>query len=254
MLTVITPTIRKDRLDIVTKSLQRQTLDDFEWLIGSNFDPEIPWARWIPDNFKGGYWTLNRMYNKLVAEAKGEFIVSWQDSIYIPPNGLDTFLADLLAVPELSIVSGVGDQYKTLDSRGVPSDKVWTDPRRGAKNTNSFYECTFPDVEWNWCILRKKLFEFVGGFDETLDFKGFGMDGYQFNERLNDLDGHFFLDRANESYTYRHGRVDNWDDHNNLTNGEYEKRREDLKKRGIWPRVDNRLVDQLENSEEVKNT
>lgn len=257
MISVLTPSIRKEALAIVAYSLQRQTVEEFEWLIGSPFDPEIPWARWIPDTFEGGFWTLNRMYNKLLQEAKGELIVSWQDSIYIPPQGLETFQDDFRGLDGLCIVSGIGDQYKQPHGLGKPIEKIWDDPRRNGGKTNSFYECNFPDVEWNWCAFRKGTIETVGGFDEGLDALGFGMDGYQVNERLNEAKGHFYLDHANESYTIRHDRSahggqEAWDQHNLLSNGKYEKRRVELIEQGLWPVVDNSKVDQLETMEEVK--
>jgi len=112
-------------------------------------------------------------------------------------------------------------------------------------------------VEWNWCAFKKQTIEFVGGFDEGMDFLGFGMDGYQVNERINEAGGHFFLDRANESYTIRHDRSahggqEEWDKNNLLSNGGYQKRRKELQKQDQWPIVDNSKVNQLHTEKEVK--
>jgi len=239
VVSVITPSVRKEALEIVAKSLQKQTWDLWEWLICSPFDPEIPWATWIPDKFEGGFWTLNRAYNALIEQAKGSLIVSWQDSIYVPPEGIESFWESFLATEGQSVISGVGDQYDSLDSHQKPFSKVWNDPRKTLKH-GTFYETTPDNAEWNWLACPKAPLQAIGGFDEELDFRGFGMDGYQVNERLDALGCKFFLDQTNESYTLRHDRdshggQENWDKNNNLSNGEYEKRRTELREAGQWP-------------------
>jgi hypothetical protein len=242
MITVITPTIRKEGLDIVAKSLQKQTWDEWEWLIGSPFDPEIPWATWIKDDFEGGFWTLNRIYNRLFQEAKGELVVSWQDFIYAIPTGLESFWTSYLELGGRGLVSGVGDQYKSLDAFGKPYDKIWSDPRKGRdQHPGSFYECYWNDIEWNWAAIPKGAFFGVGGMDEELDFLGYGGDQLQVCDRLSDT-GHytFWLDRTNESYTLRHerdahGGQEHWDANHTLFNGKYVARKSQLIKEKQWP-------------------
>ena len=236
---VITPTIRKEGLEIVRKALRKQTFRNFEWLIGSSFDPGIPWAKWIPDKFTGGYWTLNRIYNSLFQHSSGEIIISYQDNIHILPDTIERLVEQVERTQ--GIVSPVGDQFESVNKWGKPQIKVWSDPRR-TSNYGSFYECTFPDIEWNLCALPKQALIDVGGFDEELDFLGFGMDGYQVNERLNEVGHKFYLDQSIESFSIAHGREDyggqsEWDKKNNLNNGNYEKRRSDLKTSGEWPRL-----------------
>jgi hypothetical protein len=243
MVSVITPSIRPEALDIVRQGLLKQSFKDWEWLIGSPFDPKIKEARWIKDEFTGGFWTLNRIYNALIAASHGELIVSWQDSIWVPQDGLQKFDDAWNEVNNTSVISGVGDQYAQLSRFGKPEVKIWSDPRK-TDRYGSFYECTFPDVEWNWCAIPKVALEMVGGFDDQLDFRGFGMDGYQVNERLNTLGYKFYLDQSNESFTLRHGRdahggEKEWDKNNNLSNGQYEKRREELILSEEWPILHN---------------
>jgi hypothetical protein len=229
MISVITPTIYEDRLKIVKDSLDNQLFTDFEWLVGSPFKPG---GIWVKDNYKGGFWSLNRTYNALVRASKGELIVSWQDNVWIPPDGLQKFW---IAYQETkSIVSGVGDQYKKLDEYGKPIIKIWDDPRKTDKY-GSFYECVWNDAEFNWCAIPKKAFYDCGGFDEELDFRGYGGDQLQLCERLNDLGWKFYLDQTNESFTLRHGRITGWDKNHVLQNGEYDKRKEEL--RGVWPKL-----------------
>jgi len=231
MISVITPTIRKDRLAIVRKALKQQEHKDFEWLIGSPFDPKIKEAKWIKDNFKGGFWTLNRIYNKLIKNSKADLIVSWQDSIWARPDALSKFWFHFQNDEPKTLITGIGDQYAD-DTWSV---RVWADPRRRT-DFGSFYPCMWTDIEWNFCSVPKQALYDVGGFDEKMDFLGFGMDGYSVNNRIAALKAgyDFKIDQTNETFTVQHGRSDNWEE-NNLIHGGYEKRRQELIDSGDWP-------------------
>jgi len=237
---VITPTIRKEGLDVVRQALENQTFKDFEWLVSSPFDPGIPNIKWIPDKFTKGYWTLNRAYNSLFLAAKGDLIISLQDWIWVPPTGIQQFVDASEAVK--GIISGVGDQYEGIGQYGKPEIKIWSDPRKNTNN-GSFYECYPNDAEWNWCAIpRKAIFE-IGGMDEELDFLGYGGDQLQAVERMDALGWKFFLDQTNESYTVRHGREDfggqeSWDGAHVLFNGKYDERKRLLIDSGKWPILD----------------
>ena len=203
---VITPTIRPEGLKLVEKALDEQTFTDFDWIIGSSFPPKCDWADWVEDKFKGGYWTLNRIYNKLIKATDAPLIVSWQDFTY----GDDTILERLwehYQKNNKSLVSVTGHKYLD-DTFALES---WFDPRR----TNSlFTETSFNNVEWNLCSCPRKALVEIGGFLEDLDFEGFGMDGYCVNQRLNELGYKFFLDNEVKSYSLMHGRVDKWEKNN----------------------------------------
>jgi len=246
MISVITPSIRKDRLEIVAKSLQKQTNEEWEWLIGSPFDPKIPWAKWIKDDFVGGFWSLNRIYNKLIENARGDLIVSWQDSIYTPPTSLDAFWEDFQSTDGVALISAVGDQYDKLDNFGKPHNKVWVDPRKTNKY-GSFYETNADNIEWNFCAIPKKALETVGGFDEGLDFLGFGLDSYQVNERLDESGYKLYLNQEIESYSLRHNRddyggEDSWNQHNMMQGNKYQKRKQELIEKKQWPIITNKLL------------
>src|SRR5260221_11487921 len=235
-ISVITPTIRKNAIEIVKKALKRQTFKDFDWYIGSKFDPDITEAIWTKDDFKGGYWTLNRIYQRLFEQAKGELVISLQDNIWVQSDGLQKFWEAYGAQPD-SLISGVGDQYEQLDERGKPQVKIWSDPRVTNKY-GSFYECMWNDCEWNWAAIPRRLFFTIGGMDEKLDFLGYGGDQLQVCERLNDYGTHFYLDQTNESLTLRHGRDDfggqkQWDENHVLLNGRYTKRKQELISKGL---------------------
>ncbi len=241
LLSIITPTIRKEGLAIIRDALLQQTFTDWEWLIGSSFDPEIDEARWIKDEFKDGYWSLNRIYNKLVSAAQGELIITWQDWIWVPSEGLQKFVDASIQYPN-AVISGVGDQYESLDKFGRPQVKIWSDPRKNA-NYGSFYEIFPNDAEWNWCLIPKDNFYLVGGMDEQLDFLGYGGDQLQIGERMDEAGVKFYIDQTNESYTIRHSRKEfggqeNWDKNHVLFNGKYDTRKEELKNEGKWPKLD----------------
>lgn len=212
MISILTPTIRPEGLDIVKLGLDRQTIPYDEWLIGSPFEPKV--GKWIKDGFAGGYWTFNREMNKLIKEAKGDFIVSIQDYTFFYPDALERFEYFYKQNPN-TIISGVGDKYEQVyPDRGK---KVWTDPRRVAGNG----DCPFYAIEGNFCAFPKQAVLDVGGFDENLDFVGFGLDFYSLFDRIGMLNKYkFYLDTTNESFSLVHGRVNNWDK-DNISAGQY---------------------------------
>lgn len=236
-ISILTPTIRKEGLPIVQKAIKKQTFKNFEWLIGSPFHPNIPSTTWVIDDIEGGFWGLNRIYNRLIKQAQGELIVSWQDWIYAKPDALQKFWDQYQETG--GVISGVGDQYESIDSMGKPHIKIWSDPRKRL-DQGSFYECYPHDCEWNFCAVPKQALKDVGGFDEEMDFRCRGVDALQVNLRLDELSWKFYLDQTNESYTIRHGREDyggqkEWDKTHGVFNGEHEKRIIELKKQKLWP-------------------
>lgn len=259
-ISVVTPSIRKDGLKIVRDSIQKQTFKDFEWLIGSPFVPfykgeaerhtrkreklygygilsHTPTTKWILDDFRNGFWTLNRIYNKLFKQARGELIVSWQDYIATEPDALEKFWINYEKTN--GIITGVGDQYEGVNKFNQPEIKIWSDPRK-TDTYGSFYEINWNDAEWNWCAIPREYIFKVGGMDEKLDFLGFGGDQMQICQRMNALGVKFFIDQTNESYTIRHSRDDfggqeEWDKNHVLFNGKYHDRVKELIELDKWP-------------------
>jgi len=237
---IITPTIRLKGLNILKECLSKQTFKDAEWLIGSPFDPKIKRAIWVKDDFKEGLWHLNRIYNKLIQTAKGELIISLQDFVWISPTGLEQFWNDYQKTK--GVISGVGDQYERLNKWGKPEIKIWADPRKRS-DEGSFYECEWVDGEWNWCAVSHEALVKIGGFDEEMDFRCRGVDAFETNERLQEIGYKFYLDQHNESFTLRHGREnyggeEAWQKSHGLFNGEYQKRKKELKSQSKWPYLD----------------
>lgn len=225
-ITVITPSVRKEGLKILEKSLKKQTFKDFEWLIGSPFNPEIKGAVWVVDDFKGGAWTLNRIYNKLLKKAKGELIVSYQDYIWITPLGLEKFWVAYKKTG--GCITGVGHIYSDLDELGKPVNRVWTDPRV-RDDQGSFYECYPQDWELNWCCAPRKAFFDIGGFDEEMD-KFYGMDNVDIARRLDKAGYKFYIDQTNECRGLKHERPKDWNEKHWLFNG--------YKERGLRAKLD----------------
>lgn len=228
-ISVITPSIRKEGLKLVQKALKRQNFKKFEWIVGSPEVPEVD-CIWIKDIYKGGYWSLNRIYNDLIEKATGRLIVSWQDFTYANPDALEKFW-DCYQTNKQAIVSGVGNKY--MDDSW--SAKTWQDPRE-RDDMGSFYECYPNDIEFNFCAFPLYSIYDIGGFDEGMDLLGFGMDGISVVERMDELGFKFYLDQTNKSYSLEHDRPKGWDKHN-LLNGGYTDRKQQLMAKGTWPKL-----------------
>lgn len=225
-ISILTPSVRPEGLPIVNTALRRQTFRDFEWIIGSPFDPELG-DKWSEDNHRDGVWSLNRIYNSMIKQAKGDLIVSLQDFTFVDPDALERLWRHYLA-DSSTLVSGVGNKYdKVYPELG---EILWEDPRKTSGLT------TFNNIEFNFCSIPKKALYDIGGFDEEMDFKFFGMDGYNVGERLTDLNYKFFLDTSLKSYSLGHGRVDNWEELNGI-HGPYQQHVSLRKASKQWPKL-----------------
>lgn len=142
-ITVVTPTIRKQGLECVMKSLQNQTfnLNEIEWLVELN-------ETGVPD--------FNKAMNKMIKEAQGELIVSIQDYIEIPPNGLELLWEAYQKNKNALFTCPVG---KTSDYSNIKWD--WRKERDG--------KCAWNEWEIDYGAFPKEVIKKLGGFDETLD-------------------------------------------------------------------------------------
>lgn len=141
-ISVLTPSIRPEGLKVVQESLEKQTLQDFEWLV----ELGIP----------GKGHDLNAAFNRMLKRAKGELIVFLQDYIKIPAKGLENFWDAYQKQPDTFLTAPVG---KTLD---------W--------ETNEWDWRAHPDakMQWrgweiDWGAAPLKCLQAIGGFDEELD-------------------------------------------------------------------------------------
>lgn len=225
MISVLTPSVRPEGLALVQKALRQQTHKDFEWIVGSPFDPgndtlRIRGSQWIRDTGprSNEAWSLNRVYNDMIRASRGELVVSWQDFTYARPDTLERLWEHYMREPE-TLVTAVGNKYQDSTWAVV----TWQDPRKRT-DQGTFYSCFFNDIEANLCSIPRKALYAVGGFDEVLDAY-FGMDAYSVFDRINIIGGFDFkIDQTIESYSLEHGRVDNWEEKNAI-HGPYEERR-----------------------------
>jgi len=220
MISIITPTVRPEGLDLVRKALKRQTFKDWEWIVvgkqniwnymENKWNDDYPFY-WYeePKLNKDDLWALNKAYNKALFQAKGELIVSWQDYTYAKPDALEKFWFHYQNEPK-TLITAVGNKY--ADDKWIV--KTWQDPRE-REDQGTFYPCFFNDIEFNLCSIPEEALYAVGGFDESLD-KFYGMDGFSVVDRLNLLGGYDFkLDQTIKSFSLEHGRLNpKWDELN----------------------------------------
>jgi hypothetical protein len=235
-ISVVTPTIRPHGLALTSATLAKQTFRDFEWRIGSPFNPHIPDARWIKDTFTGGKWTLNRMQTKLCQEAKGELIVFLQDYIWVIPEGLQKFWDRYRETGGL--ISGIGDKYDTVSLDGTVGNVTKPDVRRAlVKGDETFFKVDSNEHRWeiNWGCCSKEDIAKVGYFVDEADFVAFGGDSYMAAERMHALLGmDTYIDATNENFGVDHARNHyKWDDRlidftDYFKNKEYMHRKQDL--------------------------
>ena len=234
-ISILTPSIRPEGLAIVDTALARQSFKSFEWIVcgpenlRGEVEKNIKKNRYIyignPPLKESMIWDLNFSYNRLIKESKGDLLVSWQDYTFADPTALEKYWFHFVTEPK-TLVSGVGNKYESVyPELGA---MTWKDPRE-REDQGTYYYCFFDDIEWNFCSIPKKAMFDIGGFDESLDYLGFGLDGYSVNERLSYLGGYeFALDQTIKSYSLGHGRVKNWEEEN-LIHGRYEPKRIEYK-------------------------
>lgn len=209
MISVITPTVRKDSLLIVDKCLRRQNVE-YEWLVASPDDYGL--GIWVkdPPRKEGDYYSLNKAWNETFKQARGELIVSIQDGIWFEPTLLERFWQHYEANPK-SIVGAVGHQYDHIEN-GKPENIVWRDPRIRI-DQGSFYETLPTEIEWTVCSFPKAAIFDVGGMPEEYD-KGAALSEKITNLRFEKAGYKLYLDQSLEYRAVKHERLggkESWD-------------------------------------------
>lgn len=173
-ISILCPSLRPKGLAIVQKSLREQTFQDFEWLveIGLGVKPD-----------------LSKAYNRMLARAQGEIVVSWQDYIKAPPNALEhivnTYKGEFVTYP-------VG---KTMDWKHVKWD--WrADGSKEIEPRN--WEMDFASAPLE---ALKKI-----GFDEDFD-RGWSCENVWMAEQAERLGYKFYCDSEIKAVAYDHDKV-----------------------------------------------
>lgn len=159
LISVLTPTIRgEEGLKRPKESLDKQDFKDFEWLC------EIHRPNEPPD--------FNHAMNRLLRKAKGKLVVSLQDFIKIPTDGLRKFWEAYEKNKTTFFTAPVG---QTEDDKKIEWD--WRAYRSENENLN------FMEWEIDWASAPLDKIIEVGGFDEELD-KYWGFDNVNIGLRI----------------------------------------------------------------------
>lgn len=133
-ISVVTPAIRLDELELNRRSLLAQTFKEFEWIVCSPFEylaegiDRFLWCPDVPKN-EGDFMGENKAYNELFKRVRGELVVTLNDSIWLQPNALE-ILWNLYQANKMSCVALMGNHYeKVID--GVGQNMTYEDVRVG---------------------------------------------------------------------------------------------------------------------------
>lgn len=209
-ISVITPSIRKELLEIVSKCLRRQTEQSFEWLVGSPED--YGFGRFIkePSKLDGDFYCLNKCMNSLYREVKGELIIQITDGIWFPPDTLERLWNHYINNSK-GLVTTIGHQYDQLDKYGKPINMVWQDPR-ARLDQGTFYEVAPSEMEMCIASLPRQAVVDCGGVDEEYD-KGPAVGEKEMCWRLDKIGYKFYIDQTIEYRAIHHPRLSsNWDE------------------------------------------
>lgn len=209
-ISVVTPSIRLEMLQIVNKCLNRQTFTDYEWLVVSPF--EYAEATWIPEPKKkdGDFYNLNKAWNAAFKQAKGELIVSIVDGLWFNPRLLEQLWSHYVA-DKTKCVGLIGNQYDEVIN-GRPEHIMWNDPRRKGE---AFYQVD--PIMFELCIAsipKAGIYE-VGGMDPEYD-QCAAVSEKELCKRMEKAGYTFWLDETIEYRAIYHPRIkgtDEWDKH-----------------------------------------
>lgn len=150
MISVLTPTIRKEGIEITRRCLAQQTFSNFEWLTEIN---------------DTGKHDLNAAYNRMLRKAKGELIVSLQDYITVRPDYLQKWWDAYQANPNAFMTAPVGKNSQ-LDYNGTT---IWDWRAYRNDETENIRDCGWDCWEIDSGAAPLKALKAIGGFDEALD-------------------------------------------------------------------------------------
>jgi hypothetical protein len=228
-ISVVTVTRRPGSIDITWGGLRRQTLADFEWIL---CDELYDWRheevaayvdddrlRHIPAPIRpGAVWNLHKSYNKALRLCRGRFVVSLQDYIWIPDDGLRHFWEAYQTLGPRALVTGLATLWdlpsKVADPLGkvslfeTPGERrptVMTRPDHRAGGEGRLVERPFWMWELNWGGAPLAAFYELGGFPEEHDDLFYSCDNATIAGCAAGLGYRIYVDNANECRLLDHG-------------------------------------------------
>lgn len=167
-ISVLTPSLRPEGLEMVNRCLARQTFKDFEWLISlpaslsGVVKVERPGVRVFsdPPMAEGDFYALNKAWNQLVKNAHGDILVFCVDWIWFPPRSLEIFRDWHLEAPNLGI-TGLGHHYRTVVNHRP--EVLWESDHRVGPEIDPHL------MEFAFAALPAKDVLKADGFDEEFD-------------------------------------------------------------------------------------
>lgn len=148
-ISVLTPSIRPEGLDVVRKGLLRQTFTEFEWLVEIGL----------------GKHDLNAAYNRMLRRATGHIVVSLQDYLLIKPDFLQKWWNAHQLYPGAFMTAPVGK----VDNLAYANEARWD--WRAWRNDESelVRNCDWNTWEIDNGMAPLAALKEIGGFDEGLD-------------------------------------------------------------------------------------
>ena len=180
MISVLTPSIRPQGLEVVRHALRYQTYKDFEWIHELKADP-------------GSTCDLSACMNRLLRRASGAYIVFLQDYIDIGPYALEHIDRLSRTYTDIGLTFPVG---KRRDN-GIKWD--W----RHARGDVEAIEPAEWEIDFG-AIHRQPLLD-IGGFDERFD-EGFSSENIDVAYRLAQADVRFRVVPSIEGIAYDHDK------------------------------------------------
>jgi FkbM family methyltransferase len=156
---VLTASIREDRLGFTKKALDAQTFRGFEWLVCSP-EPCHLADRWLPDVSAGRYCSLMAAWNSLTAAATGDLLIFLSDLTHLEPNALQQWVDHFTARPTTG-VSAWHVQYPTE----AMDQMIWLDYRLHDLNK----QIPPTKMEFRAAAIPASMVRDIGGFDVAYD-------------------------------------------------------------------------------------
>lgn len=198
MISVLTPSIRPEFLDITQRCLENQTFTDFEWLV------EV--------GLRNKGFRLPSDLNKLLSRSKGDRIVMLQDCIQIENDTLER----INELPNECITFPVG-QVKNF---GDTPEWDWRPDTKGNAPQHA-WEADFA------CAPRKMFFE-VGGYDEDFN-NGWSWENVEIMWRAEVLGYKVFCEPSIRGIALKHDQITENPFRNKLENND--KRSEEVRRK-----------------------